>query len=56
MQHYQNETKKPAPVFIGYVLLLFSIMLCIIMPISGAWLFIPQAIIILFANKDRANR
>jgi len=51
LQQYQNKTKKPAPVSIGYGLLAFSVILCIIMPQSGAWLFLPQAIIILFAKR-----
>lgn len=51
LQHYQNRTHKPAPLFVGYAMLLFSVIGCIIMPLSGFWLFLPQAIIIIVANK-----
>jgi len=51
LQSYQNKTSRPAPLFIGYGMLAFSVIGCIIMPTSGFWLFIPQAIIILIANK-----
>lgn len=51
LQRYQNKTSQPAPVFIGYGMLAFSIVGCIVMPVSGFWLFIPQALIILVANK-----
>ncbi|MCD8173555.1 MAG: DUF6463 family protein [Alistipes sp.] len=51
MQYYQNRTRKPAPLFTGYFLLAFSVLFCITMPRSGGWLFIPQVLIIILANR-----
>lgn len=51
LNYYIKREQKPAPLFLGYNLLIFSIIGCIIIPISGIWLFIPQALIIIFANK-----
>ena len=53
LQHYQNATGKPAPTFIGWSVLVFSIIGILAMPLSGFWLFIPQAIIILAANRKK---
>ncbi|MCD8103052.1 MAG: DUF6463 family protein [Alistipes sp.] len=51
LQYYQNRTRKPAPLFTGYFLLAFAVLFCIAMPRSGGWLFIPQALIIIAANR-----
>lgn len=55
LQHYINKEQIPAPLFLGYALLTFSILGCFIAPISGFWLFIPQALIIILA-KRKHNR
>ena len=50
MHYYVKQEQKPAPIFWGYWLLGLGVIGCIIMPISGFWLVIPQAFIILFAK------
>ena len=53
LQYYIRKEQKPAPVFLGYSILLLTIIGCIIEPASGFWLFLPQAIIIIYSNKKR---
>lgn len=53
LQYYIKREQKPAPQSLGYSLLAISIIGCIIEPISGFWLFIPQALIIIMANRNR---
>jgi hypothetical protein len=53
LHHYIKNEQKPAPLSFGYSLLIFTIFGCIIQPGSGFWLFLPQALIIIFANKKR---
>ncbi|MDU1904629.1 MAG: DUF6463 family protein [Dysgonomonas sp.] len=53
LQHYLRRTYKPAPKFIGYFLLVFSLLGGIIVPVSGFWLFVPQALIIILAKERR---
>ena len=48
---YIKREQKPAPLIFGYSLLVFTIFGCMIEPGSGFWLFLPQALIIIFANK-----
>jgi hypothetical protein len=50
---YIKREQKPAPLSFGYSLLVFTIFGCIVEPGSGFWLFLPQAIIIIVANKKR---
>ena len=52
LHYYIKKEQKPAPKFLGYYLLGMSVIGCIIMPMSGFWLFIPQALIILFAKRN----
>lgn len=47
---YQKE-QKPAPLILGYCILAFAVVGCIIEPISGFWLFLPQALVIIAANR-----
>lgn len=56
LQRYQNKTSLPAPVFIAYGMLAFALIGCIVMPFSGFWLFIPQALIIIIANKRNKQK
>lgn len=51
LQYYINKEQMPAPLFLGYSLFVFSIVGCFIVPLSGFWLFIPQALIIIFAKR-----
>jgi hypothetical protein len=49
---YITKEQKPAPLTFGYSLLVFTIFGCVIEPVSGFWLFLPQALIIIMANKN----
>jgi hypothetical protein len=51
LHHYIEREQQPAPLFLGYYLLALSIPGCLIVPLSGFWLFIPQALIIIFAKR-----
>jgi len=53
MHHYIRKTYKPAPKFLGYFLLIISLIGGLIVPISGFWLFVPQALIIIMAKERR---
>lgn len=53
LQYYIKEVQKPAPLFIGYTMLIFAVIGCLMIPASGFWLFIPQALIIIVANKRK---
>jgi hypothetical protein len=46
-----KKTQSPAPRTVGWSLLIFAIVGCILEPVSGFWLFLPQALIIIFANR-----
>ncbi len=50
LQHYLRVTRRPAPMWFGVALLVFSIVGGVIEPVSGFWLFVPQAVIIISAN------
>jgi MFS family permease len=54
MQRYIKDTGRPAPMFSGIFMLVFSLVGCAMAPGTGVWLFIPQAIIIMVANRGRA--
>lgn len=54
LHYYQKQTQKPVPLFLGYSILILAIIGCVIHPISGFWLFLPQALIIIIANKEHA--
>ena len=54
LHYYQRRTQTPAPLFLGYSMLIFAIVGCVIHPASGFWLFLPQALIIIIANKKYA--
>ena len=53
LQYYIRKEQKPAPLFLGYFILLFTIIGCIVEPISGFWLFLPQALIIIYSNMKK---
>ena len=52
LHYYIKKEQKPAPLSFGYSLLLFSIFGCIVEPGLVFWLFLPQAFIIIIANKN----
>lgn len=51
LQYYIKKEQKPAPLILGYCILAFAVVGCIIEPISGFWLFLPQALVIIAANR-----
>lgn len=51
LQYYIKREGVPAPLFLGYALLVFSVAGCVVIPLSGFWLFIPQALIIILARR-----
>ena len=51
MHDYIKTNNKPLPYYLGIYLLILSITGCIIMPISGFWLVLPQALIIILAAR-----
>jgi hypothetical protein len=51
LHYYIKKEQKPAPLFLGYYLLALSVAGCIIVPVSGFCLFLPQAFIIIFAKR-----
>ena len=51
VHYYVKKEQKPTPLTFGYTLLIFTIFGCVVEPGSGFWLFLPQALIIIFANK-----
>lgn len=53
LHYYIRREQKPAPLFLGYSILLFSIIGGLIEPVSGFWLFVPQALIIIIGNKKQ---
>lgn len=53
LHYYIKKEQKPAPLALGYATLIFSVIGCLMEPISGFWLFIPQALIIIFARREK---
>jgi magnesium-transporting ATPase (P-type) len=56
LQRHIRESGRPAPMWIGVALLLFSAIGCAVEPVSGFWLFVPQAVVIIAANCKPAQR
>lgn len=55
LQYYIKKEQKPAPLFLGYCILAFAVAGCVVEPVSGFWLFLPQAFIIITANRKRPS-
>ena len=51
MQDYIKHFNKALPVSLGHYLLALTIVGCIIMPISGFWIVLPQAVLIIVGGK-----
>ena len=51
LQHYIRKEQKPAPLSLGYCILVFAVVGCVLEPVSGFWLFLPQALVIIAANR-----
>ena len=54
MQTYSQEQNKPVPAYLGYYLLALTVIGCLMMPLSGFWLVLPQALIIIMAHRKPA--
>lgn len=48
---YSGTLLMATGLFLGYALLLVSVAGCILLPLSGFWLFIPQALIMILAKR-----
>lgn len=55
MHCYIKQTQKPVPSLLGYALLLFAAAGCIFEPVSGFWLFLPQALLMIVAGRKSAS-
>lgn len=53
LQYYIRKEQKPAPVFLGYSILLLTIIGCIIEPVSGFWLFCRKQLLLFIQIKNR---
>ena len=51
LHYYIKKEQQPAPKLLGYWLLGLGLIGGIIAPVSGFWLFIPQALIIIYAKS-----
>lgn len=51
MQRYIKDTGRPAPRSLGWFLLIFAAIGCVMAPVTGFWLFLPQALIIILAPR-----
>lgn len=51
MQDFLSENSRPLPASLGYYLLAITIIGCIMMPLSGFWIVLPQAILIITAAR-----
>ena len=47
LQYYIRKEQKPVPLFLGYSLLLVSVVGYILLPLSSFWLLIPQELIMI---------
>lgn len=54
LQYYIKRTGIPAPASLGYSMLVFSVVGGVIVPLSGFWLFLPQALVIIVANRRKS--
>lgn len=52
IQHYL-EAEWQLPKWLGLSILILSLTGCVMMPVSGFWLVVPQAVIIILASKKR---
>ncbi len=50
MQQWLKQ-QKPLPSVLGYGFIILGTLVAVVLPVSGAWLFLPQGLIILFSQK-----
>lgn len=48
---YIRQTRRPAPASLGWALLSVSVAGCVFEPLSGFWLFLPQALLMIAAGR-----
>jgi len=53
LHHYIKKTQQPPPRSLGYALLIIAVFGCVIAPVSGFWLILLQALIIIFAKQEK---
>jgi hypothetical protein len=53
LHYYIRKANRQPPISLGYWMLAFSVFGCLAMPASGFWLFIPQSLIITFAQREK---
>ena len=51
LQYYIRKEQKPVPLFLGYSLLLVSVVGYILLPLSSFWLLIPQTLIMIGGTR-----
>ncbi|MDR2495676.1 MAG: DUF6463 family protein [Tannerellaceae bacterium] len=51
VHEYIKRVGEAAPLWLGYGLLIMSVAGCIVDPLSGFWLILPQAFIIIMAKR-----
>ncbi|MFQ6945802.1 MAG: DUF6463 family protein [Odoribacter splanchnicus] len=56
LQYYIRKEQKPVPLFLGYSLLLVSVVGYILLPLSSFWLLIPQALIMIGGTSMGVKR
>ena len=55
LHYYIKKEQQPAPKLLGYWLLGLGVIGCAMIPASGFWLFLPQALIIIFAKQHNVD-
>lgn len=56
LQHYLRREQQPPPLSVGCALLAVSVAGCIMLPLSGFWLLVPQALIMTGWHGKRKGR
>jgi hypothetical protein len=56
MQQWLRHTNQPLPASLGWGMLAAGVGVAIVLPASGAWLFIPQGLLILWPHRPVAKR
>ncbi|MDQ2078381.1 DUF6463 family protein [Marinimicrobium sp. ABcell2] len=51
MQQWVRHSNRPLPASLGWGMLAAGVSVAIVLPVSGAWLFIPQGLLILWPHR-----
>lgn len=54
MQQWIDQAHLPLPRWLGWALLAMGAGVAVVLPVSGAWLFLPQGLLILGAPRSRS--